>query len=91
LGAALTNRRNLGPAEAGLLAIMATIVFGIVIVAAIWPRVIAWPLATIGAWLAISWLLKSWTLWRRARPGHELDMAPLPRPSGRPADDGGEG
>jgi cardiolipin synthase len=86
LGAALTNRRNLGPAEAGLLGIMATIVFGIVIVAAIWPRVIAWPLATIGAWLAISWLLKSWSLWRGARHGHEPDVAPLPRPS----DGGGE-
>ena len=59
LGAALTNRRALGPAEAGLLATMAVIVLGIASVAALWPRVIAWPIAVIGAWIAISWLLKS--------------------------------
>ncbi len=39
LGAALTNRRTLGPAEAGLLATMAMFVLGVVVVAALWPRV----------------------------------------------------
>ena len=77
LGAALTNRRKLGPAEAGLLATMATIVLGIVVVAAFWPRVVAWPLAMVGAWVAISWLLKSLSLWRRAQRGSENDPAPL--------------
>ena len=88
LGAALTNRRTLGPAEAGLLGTMAMLVFGITLVATLWPRAIAWPLAIIGAWLAISWLLKSLSLWRRGRRGPEMDAAPLPRPPGRGGDDG---
>ena len=81
LGAALTNRRTLGPAEGGLLGTMALFMFGIVIIAALWPRVIAWPLAIFGAWLATAWLIKSWSLLRRARHAREGDMAPLP---GRP-------
>jgi cardiolipin synthase len=91
LGAALTNRRALGPAEAGLLGTMASIMFAIVVVAALWPRVIAWPLAFIGAWLAMSWLLKSWSLLRRAKHAREPDMAPGPRPSEAVGKDGGAG
>ncbi len=91
LGAALTNRRTLGPAESGLLATMALVVFGITVVAALWPRAIAWPLAIVGAWLAISWLLKSLSLWRGAHRGPETDTAPMPRPLGRGRDDGGDG
>ena len=91
LGAALTNRRTLGPAEAGLLATMATIVLGIVVIAALWPRVIAWPLAIIGAWIAISWLLKSLSLWRAVRRGREIDTVPLPTQSTRTGRDGGAG
>jgi cardiolipin synthase len=88
LGAALTNRRTLGPAESGLLATMALVVLGITVVAALWPRAIAWPLAIVGAWLAISWLLKSLSLWRGARRGPESDPAPMPRPLGRGTGDG---
>ncbi|MEO8506466.1 MAG: phospholipase D-like domain-containing protein [Betaproteobacteria bacterium] len=70
LGAALTNRRNLGPAEVGLLTTMAIVMAGIAIVAALFPRVLAWPIAFFAAWLAIAWALKGLHLWRRAhRPG----------------------
>ena len=82
LGAALTNRRTLGPAEAGLLGTMALLVFGIAVVAALWPRAIAWPLAIIGAWLAISWLLKSLSLLRGARRGPEIEAKPDAVPRG---------
>ncbi len=91
LGAALTNRRTLGPAEAGLLATMALIVLGITVVAALWPRAIAWPMAFIGAWLAIAWMLKSVSLWRRGRHGTESDTAPVPGPERRDGGDGGGG
>jgi cardiolipin synthase len=86
LGAALTNRRTLGPAEAGLLGTMALVVFGVAAIAALWPRVIAWPLAVIGAWLAISWLLKSVSIWRSGQGG--AVAAPL---SGTNRKDGGDG
>jgi cardiolipin synthase A/B len=82
LGAALTNRRTLGPAEAGLLGTVALIAVGFVIVAALWPRVIAWPLAAIGGWLAVSWLLKSWSLWRSTPRGTDVDASASPRPPG---------
>ena len=87
LGAALTNRRTLGPAEAGLLGTMALLVFGVAAVAAIWPRVIAWPLAVIGAWLAISWLLKSVSIWRDGQGG--AVAAPVPGGSRQDGGDGG--
>jgi cardiolipin synthase len=89
LGAALTNRRTLGPAEAGLLGTMALLVFGVAAVAALWPRAIAWPLAIIGAWLAISWLLKSLSLLRGARRGPEIDAKSDANPQMPPGGDGG--
>jgi cardiolipin synthase A/B len=90
LGAALTNRRTLGPAEAGLLATMAIIVFGVVLVAALWPRVVAWPIAAIGAWVAISWLLKSIYLWRGARRTRTADVMPVSRSGAQAPADGSE-
>lgn len=67
LGAALTNRRALGPAEAGLLALMAFTAATIGVVAALWPRVVAWPLAMVTLWLAVAWALKAYSLHRNRR------------------------
>jgi cardiolipin synthase len=67
LGAALTNRRALGPAEAGLLALMAVTAASIGVVAALWPRVVAWPLAFLTLWLAVAWGLKAYALHRNRR------------------------
>ena len=73
LGAALTNRRSLGPAEAGLLFIMATFVVTIGVVSAIWPRVLAWPLAFVCLWLGVGWALKGIALrYVLRRPGSAL-------------------
>jgi len=69
LGAALTNRRPLGPAEAGLLATMALATLGLAAVAFFAPRVLAWPVAVLAAWLGTAWGVKAWQLWRRARRG----------------------
>ena len=68
LGAALTNRRSLGPAEAGLLFIMSAVVIAIGVTAAIWPRILAWPVAFILVWLGVAWGLKAFTLRRKAQP-----------------------
>ena len=68
LGAALTNRRSLGPAEAGLLFIMATIVVTLGVVSAIWPRVLAWPVAFVFLWLGAGWALKGIALRRNVHP-----------------------
>jgi cardiolipin synthase len=68
LGAALTNRRNLAPAESSVLFYMA--VFSIAIsTLVIWrPHILAWPLAAIGIWLGGSWLYKAIGLRRGTRP-----------------------
>ena len=85
LTAALTNRRALGPAEAGLLFLMAAVAFAIGVVAALWPRIFAWPLALVAAWLAIAWLLKAIALRRQsaaredhhgAEPGADRERRP---------------
>ena len=65
LSAALTNRRTLGPTEAGMLTIVAIVMIGIAIVAAWFPRVLAWPIALFAAWFGLAWAWKAWTLWQR--------------------------
>jgi cardiolipin synthase len=69
LGAALTNRRALGPAEAGLLTIMAATAMGLGVIAAFWPRALAWPFAFLVIWVGISWGLKAYALHRTRRGG----------------------
>jgi cardiolipin synthase len=63
LGAALTNRRTLGPAEGGLLITVAILMLGLAMVGALFPRVVAWPIATLAAWAGIAWAWKGWKLW----------------------------
>ena len=92
LGAALTNRRALGRSEAGLLSKMAIAAVALSAVGAIWPQVLAWPLAVIAAWIGVSWMSKAWTLRRRETP-RELGRAedeeraegsePMPDPATR--------
>lgn len=75
LGAALTNRRTLGPTEMGLLAWVALIMVALAVFAAWFPRLLAWPLAVLFAWLGLSWGWKALVLWRKAHAA-----APLPNP-----------
>jgi cardiolipin synthase A/B len=74
VGAALTRRRVLGPAEANLLAAAAVVLIAVAVVAVIWPWVLALPIAVIAAWLGIVMGLRALRLWRerkstRMRPG----------------------
>ncbi|MFO1304635.1 MAG: phospholipase D-like domain-containing protein [Burkholderiales bacterium] len=65
LGAALTNRRTLGSAEAGLLTVVALFTLATAVLSAWFPRILAWPVAVLCGWLGLSWAWKAWTLWRR--------------------------
>jgi cardiolipin synthase len=78
LGAALTNRRALGPAEVGLLVIMSVIMLGVAIVAAWFPRVLAWPIAVLAAWAGVAWSWKGWKLWRGSRAPAAAERKPVP-------------
>ena len=46
---------------------MGSLVFTIAVIAAFWPRVLAWPLAFVCAWLGIAWTVKAIALKRRAQ------------------------
>ncbi len=83
VGAALTGRRVLGPAEGGLLAKVGFAILALSVVAAIWPHVVAWPAAALGAWLGIAWLWKAFAL-RRGTPKADF-------PDARREEDGGGG
>jgi len=86
LGAALTNRRRLGSAESGLLAKVSAVAIAFAIVAAWWPRVVAYPLGVLAAWLGIAWLAKAYALrHQRAKP-----KPAVPAVSPEPGKSGGE-
>jgi len=65
VGAAIGDRRTLGSAEAGLLPPAALLLIVIAALGAIWPRIIAWPLALLTAWVAASLLLRWWKMRKR--------------------------
>jgi cardiolipin synthase len=86
LGAALTNRRRLGAAESGLLTKVSIVAIAFAVVAAWWPRVVAWPLGVLAAWVGIAWLAKAFALRnQRAKP-----KPAVPVVSADPGKGGGE-
>ena len=74
LGAALTDRRILGPAEAGLLFLMAAVSITIGVLAALWPRVLAWPVAFVAMWSGIAWAVKGVSLRKGRRGGPRVEQ-----------------
>jgi cardiolipin synthase len=62
VGAVLTNRRTLGPAEARLLGYVGLALLGVAIVGIFWPRAIAIPIALIAAWFALTALARAYRL-----------------------------
>ena len=67
IGAAMTNHRLLGPAEARLLGATGALLIVVAGLIAWWPRVAAMPVAFVVAWLALSLLLKASKLHRIGR------------------------
>jgi cardiolipin synthase len=65
VGAAMTNRRKLGPAEAVIMLWAATILTAVSVVGALWPRVIVYPLVVLCLWLAASLFVRGIRLRRR--------------------------
>lgn len=66
-GAALTRRRPLGDAESGIVLSVALLLGIVAAIAIWWPRVIAWPLSILCAWLALATALRGWRMRRRTR------------------------
>jgi cardiolipin synthase len=64
-GAALGNRRVLDPGETTALPAFVAVAFGTALIGMIWPRVLAWPLAILTAWIGVG-LLARYLLTRKA-------------------------
>lgn len=75
VGAALTNRRVLGSAESNVLLIGGAILSVLGIVGALFPRVIAWPLAILALWLALSLALQWWRLRKKVQSSRSTPPA----------------
>ncbi|HEY0180795.1 MAG TPA: phospholipase D-like domain-containing protein [Dokdonella sp.] len=67
IGAAITDRRVLGPAESGPLLVGGLVLLAAAALAAIWPRAIAWPLAALAIWIGASLITRYVELRRRRR------------------------
>jgi cardiolipin synthase len=67
VGAALTNRRLLGAAESQVMAVSGVVLLATAVVAALWPRLVAYPMAAVAGWLAIGLFARARRLWRTGR------------------------
>jgi cardiolipin synthase A/B len=62
VGAAITNRRALGPAEARVMAAAGVVLLIVAAVAMLLPRLVTVPLALITFWIATTLLVRAWQL-----------------------------
>jgi cardiolipin synthase len=65
VGAAMSHHRVLGDTETGSVLAGAIAAIVLTVVAVLWPAVIAWPLALVGAWFAVNLSVNWWTLRRQ--------------------------
>jgi cardiolipin synthase len=66
VGAVLTDRRVLGDTDTSPLVVGTVVLAVIAVIAALWPAVIAWPLALLAAWFALNLAVRAW----RTRQAH---------------------
>jgi len=78
VGAAMTGRRVLGPAEARIMGAAGIALLVLALLATIWPRVIAVPLAVIATWLGVTLLLRARTLHRERIKALQADRRDEP-------------
>ncbi|MGA0032766.1 MAG: phospholipase D-like domain-containing protein [Burkholderiales bacterium] len=62
VGAALTNRRMLGPAEAGLMFAVALFFAVLALLALVVPLAVTLPLAALAVWIAVTLLVRGWRM-----------------------------
>lgn len=67
IGAAITDRRVLGPAESGPLLVAGAVLLVAAVLALVWPRLIAWPFALLAIWVGISLIVGYLDVRRRGR------------------------
>lgn len=94
VGAAITDHRALGPAEARVMTAGGGILLALAIVAVATPRLLTIPIAAIAAWIGVTLLVRAWRL-RLSRTGPQPETTPTgnahaasarPHTSDRPAE-----
>lgn len=65
VGAAITNHRILGPAEATVMAGAGILSLVFALVTLVWPRFVTVPLAILGIWIGLVLLGKAYRAWKR--------------------------
>jgi cardiolipin synthase A/B len=84
LGAAFTARRVLGPIEARIMTAAGCVLLAGAVLFAWFPRLLAYPLALIGAWIAATLLYRGYRLQRARRNPHAPESIEEPSlPSGK--------
>lgn len=73
VGAAVTNHRTLGRAEGRILSLAGVALVVLAVVSALWPRVVATPLAVLAVWVGLALMWRSFRLFTR----HD-DAGPTP-------------
>jgi len=76
IGAAITNRRVLGPAECAPLLVAGIVLLVAAVLALLWPRLVAWPLALLAVWIGVALVARYVDLRRRASPASEEASRP---------------
>ncbi|MDQ3806486.1 MAG: hypothetical protein M3416_21970, partial [Acidobacteriota bacterium] len=82
VGAAIANRRLLGPAEARVMAVAAAALLLLSVVAVKWPRVVTFPLAFFGTWTAIALVIRAYKLHRSGVEEDRKEKKPAKQPAG---------
>jgi cardiolipin synthase A/B len=67
IGAAFTNRRELGPVEARLMIIVGALLLGLALLFGYFPRVLASPIVVVFVWIAVALFYKAFKLYRQRK------------------------
>ena len=75
MSAAITDHRVLGPAEAGIMAMVSVVILVLVAIGLLWPLAVVLPLGVLGGWIAVSLLARAYVLRREGARGKAADKA----------------
>ena len=85
VSAALTNRRVLGPAEAGVMAKVGAVLVALAVAGILWPVILAIPFAIMSGWIGLALLARAFRLRSKHRSEAEEGDKELPEPIGQTA------
>jgi cardiolipin synthase len=80
VGAAITNRRVLGPAEARIMVVAAALLLLLSFVAVKWPSLVTFPLAFLGTWIAIALFIRAYKLHKSGEEKDDEEKGEPPPP-----------